>query len=93
MRYPSPGIDKSGEQESIFRRPILEALPGAFIDLAALTLADGEHDDHDLVAIYPIHQPIARFAQFDLVAVGHAGERRLRDARFLQAAFEHLEKL
>src|SRR5450759_4875074 len=75
----------------LFRRPSVEALSGAFIDLAALTFADGEHDDHNLVAIYSIHQPIAKFAQFDLVAVGHAGERRLRDARFLQAVFEHLE--
>ena len=78
---------------SVFRRPCVEALSGGFIDLAALALADGKHDKHDLFSIYPIHQPITQVAQFYFVAVGHAGERRLRDARFLQAAFEHLEKL
>jgi len=55
---------------------------GHFIDLVALAFADGENDDHNFVAIYPIHQPVPQFAQLDFVTVGHAGESRFRDARF-----------
>lgn len=71
----------------------LHAAGGVAIDLAALSLAYGDHGNNQAAVDHFIDQPVADGAKLDFVAVGHVPELVGLDSRILKAFFQLFREL
>lgn len=71
----------------------LHAAGGVAIDLAALSLAYGDHGNNQAAVDDLIDQPVADGTELDLVAVGHIPKLVGLDAGIIEALFQLLGEL